>query len=75
MEVRRELCEATAWLDHDARTRHETPFDALTPEDRAAAIARLTPRIRRNTYDAASDTVTVPAERALAMRSTASDSA
>jgi nitric oxide reductase subunit B len=63
--------EATAWLDHDARTRHATGFDSLNAEDRAAAIARLIPRIRRNTYDAASDTVTVPAERALAMRGTA----
>jgi nitric oxide reductase subunit B len=64
--------EATAWLDADSRVRHSASFADLGAEDRAAAIARLTPRIRKNTFDAALDTVTVPVERAAAIKAVAS---
>jgi nitric oxide reductase subunit B len=63
--------EAVAWLDSDARARHSAAFADLGPEDRAAAIARLTPRIRNNTFDAAADAIVIPAERAAAMATVA----
>src|SRR4029078_1193916 len=43
--------EALAWLDRDAQRQNGAAFDELGAEQRAAAIARLTPRMRRNTYD------------------------
>jgi nitric oxide reductase subunit B len=55
--------EALELLDHDASKQHGVPFDELGADSRAAAIARLTPAIRRNTYDAATDTITVSADR------------
>src|SRR4051812_43036581 len=64
--------EALAILELDARREHGAAFDQLGADQRAAAIARLTPRIRRNTYDAASDTLVLDDERALAIRGVAS---
>jgi nitric oxide reductase subunit B len=63
--------EAVAWLDLDSQARHANTFDALGAEQRAAAIARLTPAIRRNSYDAATGTTTLDASRAAAIRSVA----
>src|SRR5688572_4621888 len=50
--------EATEWLNRDALDRHSANYAALGTDDQAAAVARLTPRIRANTYDKSSDTVT-----------------
>jgi nitric oxide reductase subunit B len=63
--------EALEWLNRDALDRHGATYDALGAEDQAAAVARLTPRIRKNTYDASNETVLVPADRAAAMQSVA----
>ena len=63
--------EALEWLNRDSLDRHAAAYAALGTDDQAAAVARLTPRIRANTYDAARDTVTVPAERAAAMKTVA----
>jgi nitric oxide reductase subunit B len=63
--------EALALLDGDARTMHGARHDELGDDQRAAAVARLTPAIRRNTYDAATDTVTVSRARADAIRDVA----
>src|SRR5690348_3876567 len=64
--------EALAWLDRDARQQNGVSYDELGADQRAAAIARLTPRIRRNTYDAATDTLTLDDNRAAAMKTVAS---
>ena len=64
--------EASAILELGAVREHGAAFAQLGADQRAAAIARLTPRIRRNTYDAASDTLTVDDERAAAIRGVAS---
>jgi nitric oxide reductase subunit B len=63
--------EAVTWLDIDARKLHAASHDELGADQQAAAIARLTPRMRANTYDAATSVLTVPAERAEAMKSVA----
>jgi nitric oxide reductase subunit B len=63
--------EAVAWLDLDARKLHAATHGELGADQQAAAVARLTPRMRANTYDAATATITVPAERAEAMKSVA----
>jgi nitric oxide reductase subunit B len=49
------------------RARHSVAWADLGDDEQAAAIARLTPRIRHNGYDKASDTLTVDNERAAAM--------
>ena len=64
--------EAKAWLDLDARERRGGAFDELAPDARAAAIARLQPLIRKNTYDATTGHLTVSDERAAAIRTVAS---
>ncbi|MGE3295605.1 MAG: nitric-oxide reductase large subunit [Geminicoccaceae bacterium] len=59
--------EALAILDQWAAREGAAAYDKL-PEERQAALAgRLRARIRHNTYDAASGTVTVDAERAAAI--------
>jgi nitric oxide reductase subunit B len=63
--------EAVAWLDREAQARNGTSFEALGAEQRAAAVAGLIPRIRRNSYDAATDTVRIEVARAAAMKSVA----
>ncbi|WP_129645469.1 nitric-oxide reductase large subunit [Peristeroidobacter agariperforans] len=59
--------EAEAWLDIDARRETSHAYSELPEETQAAFAARLQPRIRKNTYDAGSDTITISADRALAM--------
>ena len=63
--------EAVALLDRDAQRSGAADFNALAADQRAAAIARLTPRLRHNSYDAATDSVTVDADRAAAIRGVA----
>ena len=63
--------EATAALDIEAQRLHATPFDQLGADQRAAAVARLAPRFRRNSFDAATDSVILDAERATAIRAVA----
>ena len=60
--------EAIAWLE-PGRARRDTasPTQTLGADEQAAAVARLQPRIRTNTYDAASGTITVPDDRAAAI--------
>ena len=59
--------EALAWLDIDAK-RETSQLYAKLPEDTQATFAaRLRPRIRKNTYDAQTDTVTVSEDRAAAI--------
>src|SRR5689334_18212436 len=64
--------EALAWLDRDARATNGASYAELGADQQAAAVARLIPRIRHNSYDAASDTVTLDAARADAARQVAS---
>ena len=52
--------EAIEWLNRDALDRHGATYEALGADDQAAAVARLTPQIRKNTYDAPGGTVVVP---------------
>src|SRR3954454_17507731 len=42
--------EALASLEHDARTQYGTSYEKLGADNQAAAVTRLTSRIRRNTY-------------------------
>jgi nitric oxide reductase subunit B len=63
--------EALATLDRDARRHNGVPYEELGADQRAAAIARLIPRVRHNTYDAATGTITLDAERAAAVREVA----
>ena len=63
--------EALELLDRDAHRLHAVHFDELGAEARAAAIARLTPAIRRNTFDATNGTIAVSVERAASIRSVA----
>ena len=51
-----------------AQQRYHRPYDQLAPADRGAIDAALKDEMRRNTYDAAADTVTVSPERAEAIR-------
>ena len=63
--------EALAWLDLDAHTLNSTGYSNLAADAQAAAVARLTPRIRRNTYDPRTDTVTLDDDRTRAIKSVA----
>lgn len=63
--------EAMAWLDIDAQRDTSQPYAELATDVQAALVARLQPRIRSNTYDAQTDTVEVPNDRAAAMASVA----
>ena len=66
------------WLHREAvalRNRHaqafRKDFDSLSPADRGALAATVVEQMRRNTYDAASGVITVPADRAQAIREVA----
>lgn len=59
--------EAVAWLDIDAQRETSQRYSQLPEDTQATFAARLRPRIRKNTYDAHSDTVTISADRAAAM--------
>jgi nitric oxide reductase subunit B len=64
--------EATAVLELWARRdRNGASFAALSPEDQAALEGRLQVMMRRNTYDASQQTVTIDEDRATAMREVA----
>ncbi|HEU4590960.1 MAG TPA: hypothetical protein VFS13_08635, partial [Steroidobacteraceae bacterium] len=63
--------EALAMLERDARRQNGVGYDELGADQRAAAIARLIPRVRHNSYDAATDTITLDAERAAAVHEVA----
>ena len=59
--------EAVAWLDIDAQRETSQRYSQLPEDTQAAFAARLQTRIRKNTYDASTDTVTIPEDRALAI--------
>ena len=63
--------EAVAVLDGWARERGADNYDALDAEQRGALRARLEPAMRRNTFDAATATVTLDDDRAAAVRGVA----
>ncbi|WP_343699060.1 nitric-oxide reductase large subunit [Caulobacter sp.] len=60
--------ESVALLDIWAQRDFKTAYDALQPEQQASLRERLKREIRTNTYDAKTDSVTVSADRAQAMR-------
>ncbi len=59
--------EALAWLDIRSSKTSGYNYAELEPGLQAAEQARMQPLIRANTYDAESDRVTIPAERAAAI--------
>ncbi|MCG3181793.1 MAG: hypothetical protein BIFFINMI_04202 [Phycisphaerae bacterium] len=59
--------EAQWRLDHWAAAKGAASFDKLDDEDQAALKARLRDEMRKNTYDPATGTLTVSAERAQAI--------
>lgn len=61
--------ETTFILDHWATDGFGKKFDELDPERKAELVGRLTDRLRNNTYDAATDTVTIEPVRADAFQS------
>ncbi|MCC7259394.1 MAG: cbb3-type cytochrome c oxidase subunit I, partial [Gammaproteobacteria bacterium] len=64
--------EALALRDIHARNLFGGPYGDLTLDQRAVLDARVKDELRRNRYDAASDTLTVTPERAAAIREVAS---
>ena len=63
--------EAVAWLDIDAQRQTSQPYAGLPADVQAGLAARLQSRMRANTYDADSKTVTVSNDRAAAITSVA----
>lgn len=63
--------ELTTWLELAAQQAYGKPFDRLDADARAVLQARLKAEYRRNTYDAATGTVTLSALRARAIADTA----
>ncbi|MGB5940960.1 MAG: nitric-oxide reductase large subunit [Rhodanobacter sp.] len=59
--------EAAAMLELLARDEGAASFESLDAERQAALKARIQPELRTNTYDAATDTITVSPLRAQAM--------
>jgi nitric oxide reductase subunit B len=59
--------EAMAWLDIMARQGGAESYAALDAESQAGLQARLQAQMRVNGYDAATDTLTLPADRVAAM--------
>ncbi|MDO5696690.1 MAG: nitric-oxide reductase large subunit [Dermatophilus congolensis] len=58
--------DLTWMLDRWAGDEGAASFDALSPERQGALQARLKEAVRTNTYDEATDTITISEERALA---------
>ncbi len=56
--------EAMFILDHWATDGFKMPFDQLDAERKAELVGRLTERLRKNTYDPASGTITIDPIRA-----------
>jgi nitric oxide reductase subunit B len=63
--------EAVVWLDVIASREHARNYGELGGEQQAALQARLQSLIRRNTFDAQADTITVSADRAAAITTVA----
>jgi nitric oxide reductase subunit B len=63
--------EAVVWLDVIANREHARNYGELGGEQQAALQARLQSLIRRNTFDAQADTITVSADRAAAITTVA----
>lgn len=61
--------EAVFILNHWATTNFSSDFSALTPEQQAQLVGRLTVLMRTNTFDRATETVTVDPLRAEAFQS------
>jgi nitric oxide reductase subunit B len=59
--------EAVAWLDIDTQRETSQRYSQLPEDTQAAFAARLKPRIRKNTYDASTDRITISEDRALAI--------
>ena len=59
--------EAVAWLDLRARSKNGTAYGQLDAGEQARGQAELRPLIRRNSFDAASNTIVIPLQRAQAM--------
>src|SRR4051812_16080793 len=59
--------EALAWLDFDAQREYSQPYATLPADSKVVLAERLKPRIRENTYSAASDSITVTTDRAAAI--------
>ncbi|HEY9234333.1 MULTISPECIES: nitric-oxide reductase large subunit [Phenylobacterium] len=60
--------EATILLDLWAQRDHGVAYAALNPEAQAALKARLTREMRTNTYDPRTETITISADRAAALK-------
>ncbi len=63
--------EALAALDIEAARDTSRSYAELDPEVQAGLVARLQPRWRANTFDAATETITVTPERAAAIATVA----
>jgi nitric oxide reductase subunit B len=63
--------EAIAWLDVIARRQHGVAYVDLPAEQRAALDAYLKPRIRANSFDTNTRTITVSEDRAAAITTVA----
>ena len=59
--------EALAWLDLRSREKDALAYDRLDAGQQARVQAELRPLIRGNTYNAASNTIVIPLQRAQAM--------
>ena len=59
--------EALAWLDLHSRQRSGIAYADLNPGEQARAQAELRPLIRTNTFDASSNQIVIPAQRAQAI--------
>lgn len=59
--------ESVAWYDLHARAKDGMAYDQLAPGEQARVQAELRPLIRRNSFDADSERIVVPAERAQAI--------
>lgn len=64
--------EAVALLDGWARREAGRPYEQLSAEQKSAFEGRLRVRMRQNTYDAASGTITLDADRAAAITAVSS---
>ncbi|HBK55352.1 MAG TPA: nitric oxide reductase large subunit [Xanthomonadales bacterium] len=63
--------ETIAWLDVRAQAAHGSNYGDLAPGDQAKLQAELEPDIRHNGYDPATGTLTLPDQRAEAIRQVA----
>ena len=63
--------EALAWFDLHTRAKGGVGYAELDPGEQARVQAELRPLIRRNTYDAASDRIVIPDQRAKAIEQVA----